>query len=80
MCRFRSCVVSAMFMTMFMGWIQSYVGCGEDVLDGLGNLGTNTVTLDHSNSVLALDWQVESAQSSFSGQSCQFRVVDVARN
>lgn len=30
------------------------LGGGEDVLDGYGNLGTNTVTLDQADQVVAL--------------------------
>lgn len=32
----------------------SYLGSGEDVLDGLGNLGTDTVTLDQADKEVAL--------------------------
>lgn len=32
----------------------SYLGSGEDVLDGLGDLGTDTVTLDQADEEVAL--------------------------
>lgn len=33
---------------------KSYLGGGEDVLDGLSNLGADTVTLDQADEVVAL--------------------------
>lgn len=43
----------------------AYVCCGEDVLDGLGNLGANSVTLDQSDTVFALFSVCISARCSF---------------
>lgn len=45
-----------------MCW-SSYLSGREDVLDGLSDLRTNTITLDQSNSVLALIQKVLSALS-----------------
>ena len=33
---------------------ETDLGSGEDVLDGLGNLGTDAVTLDQGDEVVAL--------------------------
>lgn len=33
---------------------KSYLGGGEDVLDGLSNLGADTVTLDQADEVVSL--------------------------
>ena len=33
---------------------RAYIGGGEDVLDGLRDLGADTVALDEGNSVVAL--------------------------
>jgi hypothetical protein len=34
---------------------RAYLGSSEDVLDGVGDLGTDTVTLDQADSVVALE-------------------------
>lgn len=36
----------------------AYLGGGEDVLDGLGNLRADTVTLDQADEEVALDMEL----------------------
>lgn len=46
----------------------TYVRGGEDVFDGLGNLGANAITLDQADEVVAL-WMIVSMHWCCVGES-----------